>query len=89
MKKLLVAICALTMFSGCSSTMTPTRSTEQAFLIIDVKGDSSIRNTLLSSLIKTTQENMKRVSVNKGIPSSILPETATRFELTEVNIEQT
>lgn len=83
MKKLLVALCALTMISGCSSTMTPTRSTEQAFLIIDVKGDSSIRNTLLSSLIKTTQENMKRVSVDKGIPSSILPETATRFELVE------
>jgi hypothetical protein len=61
--------------------MTPTRTTEQAYMIIDVKGDSSIRDAVLDSVIKTTQENMKRLTVNRGIPPATLPENAERFEL--------
>lgn len=80
MKYGIFATLGLIFLTGCAST-TPTRTTEQAYMIIDVKGDSSIRNKVLDTVISTAQESMDRLAVNRGIPPSNLPETASRFEL--------
>ncbi len=65
---------------GCAST-TPTRTTEQAYMIIDVKGDSSIRDTVLDTIIDSAQSSMDSLTVNRGIPPASLPEKASRFKL--------
>lgn len=77
----LIALTAI-LLGGCAST-TPTRTTEQAYMVIDVKGDTAIRDRVLDTVIKTAQENMSSLTVNRGIPPSTLPEKATRFELVE------
>ena len=68
------------LLTGCSST-TPTRTTESAYMVIDVKGDTDIRNELLNAIIKEAQVNMSKLTVNRGVPPSELPEKPQRFEL--------
>lgn len=81
MKKLVTLASIALFLTGCGSTMTPTKTIEQSYMIIDVKGNSSIRDSLLDSLIETTQDNMDSLAVNRSIPSANLPEKASRFEL--------
>ena len=66
--------------AGCAAT-TPTRTTEQAYMVIDVKADATIRDELLDTIIETAQSSMSSLSVNRGIPPSSIPENASRFEL--------
>lgn len=80
MKNIIILALTLLILTGCAST-TPTRTTEQAYMIIDVKGDSSIRDKLLDTVIETAQNSMSSLAVNRGLPPSTLPETASRFEL--------
>jgi len=79
--KVLIALAMLSI-AGCSS-MTPTKTTEQAYMVIDVQGDSSIRDDLLDTVIETAQSSMDSLTVNRGIPPSNIPETASRFELVD------
>ncbi|MEL0634522.1 hypothetical protein V6237_17240 [Pseudoalteromonas carrageenovora] len=77
--QLILALSILAL-AGCAAT-TPTRTTEQAYMVIDVKADATIRDELLDTIIETAQSNMSSLSVNRGIPPSSIPETASRFEL--------
>ncbi|MEI8619124.1 hypothetical protein P4S63_24995 [Pseudoalteromonas sp. B193] len=66
--------------AGCAAT-TPTRTTEQAYMVIDAKADATIRDELLDTIIETAQSSMTSLSVNRGIPPSSILENASRFEL--------
>ncbi|MEG3760084.1 hypothetical protein V5096_19295 [Pseudoalteromonas carrageenovora] len=80
MRNQLILALSILALAGCAAT-TPTRTTEQAYMVIDVKADATIRDELLDTIIETAQSNMSSLSVNRGIPPSSIPETASRFEL--------
>ncbi len=80
MKHKIIIALGMLVLGGCAST-TPTKTTEQAYMVIDVQGDSSIRERVLDTVIQTAQENMDNLTVSRGLPPSSLPETASRFEL--------
>ncbi|PMG71613.1 hypothetical protein BCU84_02655 [Shewanella sp. 10N.286.51.B7] len=81
MKKLILIATVLGLISGCVSTAEK-KSTEQAYLIIDVKGDSSIRDLVLDTVVSSVEKSMDSLTVSRGIPPQELPEKATRFKLT-------
>jgi len=81
MKNCILIAFGLAMLSGCASTA-KTNSTEQAYMIIDVKGDSSIRENVLETVISTVQENMDTLTVSRGIPPADVPKKPSRFKLT-------
>ncbi|QJR82151.1 hypothetical protein CA267_016030 [Alteromonas pelagimontana] len=80
MNKLIFTTLFALLATGCAST-TPTKSTEQAYLIINIPGDSSIRQQVVDTVITTVKENMNSLTYNQGIPPALLPATAPRFTL--------
>lgn len=80
MKKSILIAAILVLISGCASTAKKD-STEQAYLIIDVRGDASIRDLVLDTVISSVEKSMDSLTVSRGIPPQDLPEKATRFKL--------
>lgn len=81
MKRSILLAVGLAILSGCASTAKK-NTTEQAYMIIDVKGDSSIRERVLETVVSSVEESMDTLTVSRGIPPAELPEKATRFKLT-------
>ncbi|MGS0825227.1 hypothetical protein ACVBIO_05395 [Shewanella sp. 0m-8] len=79
MKSCALFALGLLTLAGCSSTQK--NSTEQAYMIIDIKGDSSIRENVLDTVVETVQQSMDTLTVSRGIPPFELPEKPTRFKL--------
>lgn len=65
---------------GCAS-MTPTQTTESAYLVLDVKASVSDRNALLNDVTSAIKTHMSHARVNRGIPPANIPEQASRFRL--------
>ncbi|QYJ98131.1 lipoprotein [Shewanella alkalitolerans] len=81
MKRSILLAVGLAILSGCASTAQK-NTTEQAYMIIDVKGDSSIRERVLNTVVSSVEKSMDTLTVSRGIPPAELPEKATRFKLT-------
>lgn len=75
-----VSIALLTL-SGCAS-ITPTQTTESAYLVLDVKASAQDRNALLNDVTNAVKTHMSSARVNRGIPPATLPDQPTRFRLT-------
>jgi hypothetical protein len=74
-------VAALSTLAGCAS-ITPTQTTESAYLVLDVKASPNDRNALLNDVTNAVKTHMSSARVNRGIPPATLPEKPTQFRLT-------
>ncbi|CAH1747699.1 conserved exported protein of unknown function [Thauera humireducens] len=74
-------VTALSTLAGCAS-ITPTQTTESAYLVLDVKASPNDRNALLNDVTNAVKTHMSSARVNRGIPPATLPEKPTQFRLT-------
>jgi hypothetical protein len=81
MRRSILIAAVLALITGCVSTAKKD-TTEEAYLIIDVKGDPSIRDLVLDTVISSVEKSMDSLTVSRGIPPQDLPEKASRFKLT-------
>lgn len=81
MKSTMSVLAAAALLAACAAA-TPTRETQQAYAVYDVKGDNLNPGRVAEAVKTALQKNMSAVQITQGIPPSPLPEKAPRFQLT-------
>lgn len=79
--KIVFTTVAALVTAGCAST-TPTREISSGYAIFDIQAGADIGTARLADAIKVAlQKNTSQVQIVNGIPPSVLPEKAPRFQL--------